>query len=127
MDVDARIEALTLENEGLRARIGELEDLLGFEVSSPPEWSLTGAERRVFGVLYARPMATKDAIMAALYRDRGRDEAEIKIVDVFVCKIRAKLAPFGIKIETRWGQGYYLTPEMKRAARAQLEQSARAA
>lgn len=47
-------------------------------------------------------------IMAVLYRDDGKDEAEIKIIDVLVCKMRAELRPFGVEIETVRGAGYRL-------------------
>ncbi len=38
------------------------------------------------------------------------DEPEIKIVDVFVCKLRKKLTSAGFEtpIETVWGQGYVM-------------------
>lgn len=113
MNVDARLEAVAAENDRLRARIDQLEDAMGMNFLTPIEWGLTGSETRVFGVLMARELATKQAIMAALYRDVTKDEAEIKIVDVFICKARKKLKPFGIDIETRWGEGYYLTAAMK--------------
>jgi two-component system cell cycle response regulator CtrA len=41
------------------------------------------------------------------------DEPEIKIIDVFICKLRKKLADAsGGKnyIETVWGRGYVLRP-----------------
>jgi two-component system cell cycle response regulator CtrA len=50
---------------------------------------------------------TKDAILSHLYG--GLDEPEVKIVDVFICKIRKKLrAVGGHEIETVWGRGYVL-------------------
>lgn len=101
------------ENEILRARVRQLEDALIGTFEVPVEWSLTGSERQVFGVLVTRSLATREAIMAALYRDNAVDEAEIKIIDVFVCKIRKKLDPFGVKIATIWGQGYSLAPEWR--------------
>lgn len=115
MNVDARIEAVMAENDRLRDRIEQLESALGMDFLAPIEWRLTASENRVFGVLMAREIATKNAVMAALYADHGRDEAEIKIVDVLICKIRRKVKPFGIEIGTRWGEGYYLTPAMKAA------------
>lgn len=121
MDVDARLEALEEENERLLARIEQLESLMGMRLIPPIEWRLTGSEARVFGVLMARPLATKDAIMAALYRDSAKEEAEIKIVDVFVCKLRKKVRPFGVNIETRWGEGYFLSQASKAAAQSMLE------
>jgi two-component system, cell cycle response regulator CtrA len=49
---------------------------------------------------------TKEVILSNLYG--GLDEPEIKIIDVFVCKIRSKLAKAGVRnlIQTEWGRGY---------------------
>lgn len=120
MDVAARIEGLEAENERLRDRIAQLEDAMGLDFVAPLEWRLTRAETALFGVLLAREFATKEALLAGVARDPTGDAPEIKIVDVFVCKARRKLRPFGIEIETIWGRGYRLTPESKAAARAQL-------
>ena len=52
---------------------------------------------------------TKEMFLSQLYG--GMDEPEIKIIDVFMCKIRKKLATAsGGKdyIETVWGRGYLL-------------------
>lgn len=48
--------------------------------------------------------ATKEFILSTLYG--GRDEPELKIVDVFVCKLRAKLGEHRGAIATVWGRGY---------------------
>ncbi|MCA1241850.1 helix-turn-helix domain-containing protein [Stappia stellulata] len=99
-------EELQNENERLRARIQDLEEALFADVPVPVEFRLTTQEARVFGVLIKRELATRTAILAALYDDLGRDQAEPKIVDVFVCKLRKKVAPFGIEISTVWGRGW---------------------
>lgn len=70
---------------------------------------LTHSEHVVLSALVDRAggLVTKRALMDQLYS--GRDEAELKIVDVFVCKLRRKLTPvLGGRevIETCWGQGY---------------------
>lgn len=52
------------------------------------------------------------------------EEPDAKIVDVFICKARKKIAPFGIQIETLWGQGYRLPPASKAAAMALFEKGA---
>ena len=52
---------------------------------------------------------TKEMFLNQLYG--GMDEPEIKIIDVFICKLRKKLAgASGGKeyIETVWGRGYSL-------------------
>jgi two-component system cell cycle response regulator CtrA len=55
----------------------------------------------------------------------GLDEPELKIIDVYICKVRKKLADVsGGKnyIETIWGRGYYLLDPAK--AKIVLQQSA---
>lgn len=113
MDVDARVDALAEENGRLREQIARLEAALGLGFVAPIEWRATATEARLFGALLARELLTKDAAMAVLYRDFGKDEPEPKIVDVFICKLRKKLKPFGIAIETVWGVGYRVGPEVK--------------
>ncbi len=52
----------------------------------------------------------------------GMDEPELKIIDVFICKLRKKLANASSGknyIETVWGRGYALregVPEMRAIA-----------
>jgi two-component system cell cycle response regulator CtrA len=63
---------------------------------------------------------TKDMFLNHLYR--GMDEPELKIIDVFICKLRKKLVPAcgGTDyIETMWGRGYMLgDPEQGEALAA---------
>ena len=50
---------------------------------------------------------TKEVFINHLYS--GRDEPEMKIIDVFICKLRKKIAEAGASehcIETVWGRGY---------------------
>ena len=52
---------------------------------------------------------TKEMFLNHLYG--GMDEPELKIIDVFVCKLRKKLASAtngDNYIETVWGRGYVL-------------------
>jgi len=55
---------------------------------------------------------SKEAIMTTIYSGSIDDEPEIKIIDVFVCKIRKHLADVHPDaehfIETAWGRGYRL-------------------
>lgn len=123
MDAVARIEGLEAENGRLRDRIAQLEEAMGLDFIAPLEWRLTRAETALFGVLLAREIATKEALLTGIVRDPTGEAPEIKIVDVFVCKARRKLRPFGIEIETLWGRGYRLSPEVKALARAQLAEA----
>ena len=128
MDVAARLEAVEAENDMLRAKVDQLEELLGLHFPSPFSFTLTGQEMRVFGVLMKREVATKEMIMQGLYSHRPQDdEVEIRIVDVFICKIRKKLAPHGVAIETVWGHGYRLTQDTKAKVRGIMAQEGIAA
>jgi two-component system cell cycle response regulator CtrA len=72
---------------------------------------LTGKEYAILELLSLRKgtALTKDMFLNHLYG--GMDEPELKIIDVFICKLRAKLnAATGGEnyIETIWGRGYVL-------------------
>ena len=59
---------------------------------------------------------TKEMFLNHLYG--GMDEPDIKIVDVFICKLRRRLrdAGAGQPIETIWGRGYVMREPMAEAA-----------
>jgi two-component system, cell cycle response regulator CtrA len=69
---------------------------------------LTGKEFAILELLVLRKGLTlsKEALLTQLYR--GTDEPEMKIIDVFVCKLRKKLALAGAPdlVRTVWGLGY---------------------
>ena len=72
---------------------------------------LTGKEYGILELLSLRKgtTSTKEMFLDHLYG--GMDEPEIKIIDVFVCKLRKKLAQVtggNHYIETIWGRGYRL-------------------
>ena len=72
---------------------------------------LTGKEYQMFELLSLRKgtTLTKEMFLNHLYG--GMDEPELKIIDVFICKLRKKLsqATNGENhIETVWGRGYVL-------------------
>ncbi len=72
---------------------------------------LTGKEYGIIELLSLRKgtTLTKDMFLNHLYG--GMDEPELKIIDVFICKLRKKLAQAtggDTYIETVWGRGYVL-------------------
>lgn len=71
----------------------------------------TGHEHTILRLLATRKNTAvdKETIMAMLYPNDA-DEAESKIVDVYICKIRAKLRDHGVAgcLQTAWGKGYSL-------------------
>lgn len=53
---------------------------------------------------------TKEVIRGHIYK--GEEEPELKLIDVFICKLRKKLAAAGGQgeyIQTIWGRGYSMT------------------
>ena len=80
---------------------------------------LTGKEYQLLELLALRKgtTLTKEMLLSHLYG--GMDEPEMKIIDVFICKLRKKLAnASGGKdyIETIWGRGYVMREQSKAAA-----------
>ena len=72
---------------------------------------LTGKEYAILELLSLRKgtTLTKEMFLNHLYG--GMDEPELKIIDVFVCKLRKKIATAtggANYIETVWGRGYVL-------------------
>lgn len=116
-----RVQVLEAENDALRERIFQLEEAMGFHWEPPVEFHLTGSEGAILGCLMAKPVATKEMIYTALYGMRIDDPPEQKIIDVLICKIRPKLRPWKIEIETVWGRGYSLNTDAKQRIRAMVE------
>jgi two-component system cell cycle response regulator CtrA len=81
---------------------------------------LTGKEYQMLELLSLRKgtTLTKEMFLNHLYG--GMDEPELKIIDVFICKLRKKLAAATNGehyIETVWGRGYVLRdPAEEKAA-----------
>lgn len=115
----ARIQAIVRRSKGHAEsviRTGDLAvnlDQRTVEICGRPV-HLTGKEYGILELLSLRKGTTlsKEAFLNHLYG--GLDEPELKIIDVFVCKLRKKLAavnetPF---IHTVWGRGYTLKDPM---------------
>ena len=82
---------------------------------------LTGKEYQMLELLSLRKgtTLTKEMFLNHLYG--GMDEPELKIIDVFICKLRKKLAAAADGkhyIETVWGRGYVLRDPMEGQAAA---------
>ena len=108
----ARIAALEAANADLRREMGLIRDTER-ERALQRHFRLTGKEAALVHRLYEtrNREVSKDALLDAMY-NLDADAPAPKIIDVFVCKIRAKIrakepTPF---IETIWGRGYKLTP-----------------
>ncbi|MFQ3623448.1 MAG: response regulator transcription factor [Acetobacteraceae bacterium] len=111
----ARLRAIVRRAKGFAEptlRVGPIELRLGARevlVNGKPV-HLTGKEFSILELLVLRRgmVLSKEAFLNHLYG--GMDEPEIKIIDVFVCKLRKKLSEASGEqlIGTVWGRGYVL-------------------
>ena len=111
----ARMQAIVRRSKGFSqptVRMGRLELNLDSRavLVYGRDIRLTGKEYSILELLVLRKgmVLTKEAFLNHLYG--GMDEPEVKIIDVFVCKLRKKLARAGADgvIGTIWGRGYVI-------------------
>jgi two-component system cell cycle response regulator CtrA len=96
-DITVNLDTKTVDVKGLRVH-------------------LTAKEYQLLELLSLRKgtTLTKDMFLNHLYG--GMDEPELKIIDVFICKLRKKLAAAtdgNHHIETVWGRGYVLRDSLE--------------
>ena len=112
----ARIHAIIRRSKGhsqsviRTGRVSVNLDAKTVEVEGEPV-HLTGKEYQMLELLSLRKgtTLTKEMFLNHLYG--GMDEPELKIIDVFICKLRKKLSEATgepSNIETVWGRGYVL-------------------
>lgn len=125
----ARIQAIVRRSQGhsqseiVTGRVKVNLDTRTVEVDDKP-LHLTGKEYGILELLSLRKgtTLTKEMFLNHLYG--GMDEPEVKIIDVFICKLRKKLenATDGENyIETVWGRGYVLRDPTKQSGSSQKE------
>jgi two-component system, cell cycle response regulator CtrA len=120
----ARIHAIVRRSKGHAQSVIQTGDLIVNLDSKTVEVNnarvhLTSKEYQMLELLALRRgmTLTKEMMLNHLYG--GMDEPEIKIIDVFMCKLRKKLAnASGGKnyVETMWGRGYVLRHPMEEDA-----------
>jgi two-component system, cell cycle response regulator CtrA len=127
----ARIQAIVRRSKGHAdsvIRTGKLMvnlDTRVVQVDDRP-LHLTGKEYGILELLSLRKgtTLTKEMFLNHLYG--GMDEPELKIIDVFVCKLRKKIAQAtGGRhyIETVWGRGYVLRDPLEPEVAAPVAQA----
>jgi DNA-binding response OmpR family regulator len=112
----ARIHAIVRRSKGHAQSVIQTGDLLvRFDIKTVEvngaRVHLTRKEYQMLELLSLRKgtTLTKETFLNHLYG--GMDEPELKIIDVFICKLRKKLANASNGknyIETVWGRGYVL-------------------
>ena len=102
----------------LEEEVRQLRALLAPKVSTPGKWLLAPMEKVVFAAIAAGrgDFISSERIIAVM---DGRRRAPIGAPDItmrqYVLRLRRKLAPFGIVIESRQYYGYRLSAASSRA------------
>ena len=126
----ARIQAIVRRSKGHSESVVRFDkvainlDTRNVEVNGV-QVHLTNKEYAILELLAMRKgsVLTKEMFLNHLYS--SMDEPEIKIIDVFVCKLRKKLADAsgGVNyIETVWGRGYMLKDHENNETKNLLEE-----
>lgn len=102
--LEEKVEMLQEENRILKGEDFSLELSMLF--------GLTKSEAQMLQILLRRGVVSREGMLTLLYSFRV-DVPGVKVVDVFLCKLRAKLSKHSITIKTVWGQGYSLDDEDK--------------
>lgn len=120
----ARINAIVRRTKGYSEtliKVGDLEVNLQNRIATVKGriLPLTGKEYSILELMAMRQGSalTKEMFLNHLYG--GMDEPDLKIIDVFICKLRKKLYELTGEegyIETLWGRGYTLRDPKERAA-----------
>ncbi len=122
----ARIQAIVRRSQGhAQSKIATGNVVVNLdsrtvEVAGKP-LHLTGKEYGIIELLSLRKGSTltKEMFLNHLYG--GMDEPEVKIIDVFICKLRKKIESINdgeSHIETVWGRGYVMRNPQEDAAQA---------
>lgn len=86
-------------------------------------FKVTGLQASILALLVRRNEVQKEVLHQRIQQRRKNnktDETDPKMVDVVICNLRKRLKPFDLKIETLWGDGYYMTPETRARAQQQI-------
>jgi DNA-binding response OmpR family regulator len=112
LDLRDRVHDLEEEN-------GKLRRMLRGTVPFPLEWKLSPSHTAVLGCLYRSPAgyASEEMLLSALQQRHGA-RASVITLKVHMHRLRRLVAPVGITILCRWGEGYELGP----GARAVLDE-----
>jgi DNA-binding response OmpR family regulator len=84
-------------------------------------FKVTRQQASLLSVLIRRNEVSKDMMHQIIEKCRAPnkgDQTDPKMVDVVICNLRKRLRDHGtgLKIETMWGCGYFMKPDMRTRA-----------
>lgn len=105
-----RCEELEEEVIQLRARV------YGCTWEPPPELRLTAHEAAILQAMIAHDRVAPNWLLYEATRQAPNAQGfdvDPKIIQIRICHLRKKLAPFGMSVETVWARGYRLESESR--------------
>lgn len=95
----------------LKQRVRELERLRGLHWRPPLVLRLTNTQSKILGYLMTKPVIhSPEMIRAALYSERIDPPCD-EVLRSHVRNLRRILDPRGVRIHSRYGVGYFITPD----------------
>lgn len=116
-ELHAIIDTQTEEIRQLRRQL-HIEADIAVTARCKTVFDLAPAEARVLIALLRAGRMSRGGLLSAAARPGRLDAPGEKVVDVYVHRLRQRLQPFGVRIETLWGVGF----QMPKAARDVVEQ-----
>ena len=79
-------------------------------------FKVTRLQGSLLAILINRNEVNKETMHQIIESRRapGKDETDIKMVDVVICNLRKRLKPFNLGVTTLWGSGYAMLPAQRR-------------
>lgn len=104
-----KLDVALFVNEEMRREIG-LSERLPSALAAP--W-LSPKLSELFLLLERRQLVSREMALLALYGDSA-DWPDPKIIDVYIHKLRKRIAPRGLQIKTQYCQGWYFSDESRK-------------
>lgn len=101
------------ERDAALARVESLIQEQGLDFIAPKVLQLTNSEEKILAVLMSRERASRKELHKFLYAQDHHGGADIKIIDVLICRVRAKLKKYGGEVVTVHGRGFELKDSSK--------------
>lgn len=127
------LERLRNENDFLKEQVKLLREALvphkGMALSLI--FTMTTREADILAMLISKSFVTRESLLVGLYSALPDDWPDVKIIDVFISKLRTKLKRFHaadpekyplIEIKTVWGRGYYIEDEIRKLVNAKIDE-----
>lgn len=110
---EERDRAFAERDEALEA-LKQIKDTACPSASLPGAWLLTEAEERLVLLIASRAVLARRDAHVIFYGERPEyDQPDPKVFDAWVCKIRTKLAPYGISVDSVWGTGWSMDADSR--------------